>query len=366
MTVHSAPPLNPIVVRFGRLGDMIMLTAVLRYLHERYGKPCLLLGAGAWNVPIYLGHPDVARLWSFARHVPFMLSLTWWRVVWMLHRTAPSPIYVCERHPRQLARIRRMLAWSGIDRTRCLFVTDMAPEGEEHWVDRFVRFGGLTPSALRAEDYPPPEAARTPGPELTVLDPERPELDAWIASRGWPARALVLVQPGNYRSMSRSRDRWRRTNADDKAWPAENWVELLRRIRGRMPEALIVLCGAPTEALMLNEIRTAARDAEVVVADVPLRRLFALCERAHSMISIDTGPAHAAAALGLPLVVMYGAESPRLWLPRSGCSSPVLAVGGPPDSGRVDQISVDEVFRAWCAVVERMAAEPAPLLARER
>ena len=100
---------------------------------------------------------------------------------------------------------------------------------------------------------------------------------------------------------------------------------------------------------MLDELRAATGLDSVVVAEVGLRRLFALCEASHSMISVDTGPAHVAGALGLPLVVMYGAEQQRFWLPRSPTGSPVTGVGGPPASVRVDQISVEAVFDAWCA-----------------
>jgi ADP-heptose:LPS heptosyltransferase len=353
----AAPPLTPIVIRFGRLGDMIMLTSVLHLLRNRYRQPCVVLGAGTWNSQVYRGHPDVARICSFPRHAPFVLSPTWWRVLWMLHRTDPSPVYVCERHPRQLARVRRLLAWSGINPARCLFITDMPADGSEHWVDHFVRFGGRTPPMLRPSDYPPAQPDSLPAPRLTVLDSERRAMEAWIAAKGWSGRPLVLIQPGNYRSLSSGRKRWRRRKADDKAWPVGNWVQLLERIGARIPDARILLCGAPAEAPMLREIAAAARCPEVVVAILRLRALFALCERAHSMISVDTGPGHAAAALGVPLTVIFGAEPQRLWLPRGPANAPVLGVGGPPSSVRVDQIPVDDVFRTWCAL--RLKMEPA-------
>ncbi len=136
-----------------------------------------------------------------------------------------------------------------------------------------------------------------------------------------------MVQPGNHRSMSRRRKRWERLRTDDKAWPMERWVLLLHRIQARMPNALIMLRGSHEEVEMLRRLRDAADLDSVVVAGVGLRRLFALCEASHSMISVDTGPAHAAAALGLPLVVMYGAGPQRFWLPRSISGSPVLGVG---------------------------------------
>jgi ADP-heptose:LPS heptosyltransferase len=101
---------------------------------------------------------------------------------------------------------------------------------------------------------------------------------------------------------------------------------------------------------MLNEIQLRAGTPDVVAAELGLRQLLAVSESAHSMISVDTGPAHAAAALGLPLVVLFGAEPQSVWLPRSSSGSAVRGIGGPPVSNRVDQISVDEAFSAWCSL----------------
>jgi heptosyltransferase-2/heptosyltransferase-3 len=90
-----------------------------------------------------------------------------------------------------------------------------------------------------------------------------------------------------------------------------------------------------------------------------LRKLFALGAVAHSMISVDSGPAHAAAALSVPLVVLYGAQTPKQWLPRSPTGSPVIGVGGPPVSTRADQIPVDAVFDAWRALGDRLPRDSA-------
>jgi heptosyltransferase-2/heptosyltransferase-3 len=71
------------------------------------------------------------------------------------------------------------------------------------------------------------------------------------------------------------------------------------------------------------------------------------------MVSVDTGPAQAAAALGCPLVVLYGAQPPAAWLPRSPTGSAVIGLGGLPERNRVDQISLDEVIAAWQALPAR-------------
>jgi heptosyltransferase-2/heptosyltransferase-3 len=355
-----APPVQPVVIWFGRVGDLILMSALLEILHRRFGSPCHLIGAGSWLAQLYAAHADVARVSCLHRYTVWVFDPAWWRTLRVLRARSADPVYVCETDPRKLARIRRLLSFSGTEPARCVFLgpessLDTAPPHSSkiaptHWVDRLVSFGGLTPAAFNAADYPWP-AAPPPrcAPLLTVSATARAECAAWLEGQGWRDRTLILVQPGNRRTM-RGR-RLRVSAADDKAWPLERWAALLHRIHARLPQAIIVLCGAPRESLLLEWIAAAAQLPAVAAAELPLPRLLALCARSHSMISVDTGPAHAAAALGLPLVVLFGAHSQQQWLPRSPSGSQVCGVGGPPQSNRLDQISVEAVFAAWCALL---------------
>jgi heptosyltransferase-2/heptosyltransferase-3 len=347
-------PLKPTVFLFARLGDMVMVTRLLNLLHRRYGRPCQVIGTGSWTPGTYDGHPDVAGVWAFHRHLPFLLDAAWRPVRRALRASAPSPIYVCEKHYRQLPRIRRMLYLSGIDPRRCVYLTDRpekrAFQSTEHFIDRMVALGTRTPANLRAEDYPAAAATSLEGPRLYVLESERAERDAWLRSRGFQGRELILVQPGNHRTMGPRRARWRRMNSDEKWWPIERWGELLRRIHDERPDAVLLLRGSQEEVPLLQEIQAASALAGVATVGTTLRQLYALCEVASSMVSVDSGPAHAAAALSVPLVVLYGAAVPLYWLPRSPSGSPVVGVGGPPTSWRADQVSVDQLFCAWCTV----------------
>ncbi len=365
-----APPVQPIVIWFGRVGDLILLSALLEVLHRRFGSPCHVIGAGSWPAQIYASHSDVARVSCLHRYTAWGFDPAWWRTLRALRARRADPVYVCETDPRKLARIRRLLRFSGTEPTRCVFIAPESSPGATHsvdaqtgldtalphtskiepthWVDRLVSFGRLTPAAFNAADYPWPAPPPRGAPLLTVSAAARAECAAWLERQGWSERTLILVQPGNRRTM-RGR-RLRVSAADDKAWPLERWAALLHRIHAQLPQAVILLCGAPRESLLLEWIAAAAQLPAVTAAELPLPRLLALCARAHSMISVDTGPAHAAAALGLPLAVLFGAHSQQQWLPRSPTGSPVSGVGGPPQSNRLDQISVEAVFAAWCAL----------------
>jgi heptosyltransferase-2/heptosyltransferase-3 len=355
---------NPVVIWFGRIGDMIMLSTLLDILHRRYGRPCRVIGAGAWAAEIYRSHPDVAEVICLGRHTAFFFDRQWWRARRALSADSAAPVYVCEDFPRKLPRVTRLLRWSGTPAGRCVFMTEMLEAAKrrgnapEHWVDRLVALGRCTPSAFREADFPWPQPSPRCAPLLEITPTERSGCEAWLASQGWLGRPLVLVQPGNQRMM---KGRPHALPEDHKAWPVERWAELLQHVQlhlqTRLPRALIVLVGAPQEAAFLEAIRSEAKLPAIEIAVLPLRGLFALCAQSHSMISIDTGPAHAAAAVGLPLVVLFGASPPQMWQPRSASGSPVVGVGGAPVASRVDEIPEHAVFEAWRGLLERLQAE---------
>lgn len=141
--------MRPLVIRFGRLGDMVLLEPLLRALRRRYGEPCVLLGTGPFAAQLYAGHPDVAEVAQVdARHRPLIFSPQRWRMVRILRRERGAPIYVCEPEPRALAKIRRMLKLARVDPAACVFITDQPARADEHWADRLLRLGARTPAAV--------------------------------------------------------------------------------------------------------------------------------------------------------------------------------------------------------------------------
>lgn len=349
--------LAPIVFRFGRLGDMVMLTSLLQILRARYGKPCELYAAGPWNEALYAGNPEISRLWSLPRHTPIGISASWWRAWWRLLSSGDRPVYVSENRPRQLRRIRRLLWLAGVKQERCVFITDMPGDIHAHWLDRLVQFGARTPASLSRLPVAASLVDRVWRPQIHLLPGELTAARAWLALRGVGTRKIILIQPGNFRTRSAGHGEPR--HRDDKAWPLTSWVLLLQRIARERPDAEVLVCGAPKESTLVTQIVAAVRHERVASAVLPLRPFLSLCRLADSMISIDTGPAHVAAALGVPVTVMYGSESPATWLPVSGDGSAVSSVGGPPRS-RVSDVSIDEVFACWQGIVGTRADRAAP------
>lgn len=349
----------PLVIRFGAFGDMVLLTPLLRLLHRRYGQACRVLGSGDWLAPLFAGHPDVrATLKLSSRKRPYWLDASQRHLVSLLRAQPPGPVYVCDDY--SIDKIRWLLQRARIPADHCVFANpDCLLLGGEHWIDRWHRFGAMAPAAFASA--PPNDAQQAPNaPCLVVQHADRTDLHAWLRAHAFDDAPLLLLQPGNKRTLKRGRAG---QLGDDKQWPLANWTGLIHAVLARQPNLKIVLCGAPPEAALLRQIANSAQSERVLAAgdELPLRRLLALCEHAAAMISIDTGPAQAAATLGCPLVVLYGAQPPTMWLPRSPTGSPVVALGGLPERNRVDQITLDDVTAAWQALPLRsslIAASP--------
>lgn len=346
---------HPLVIRFGRLGDTVLLQPLLHKLQQRYSQPCDLFAIGTWPQKLYAEQPEVADVLTLrAPRRPLLLSRERWRAIGWLRQRRDAPVYVCEPQPRALMRIQSMLRLAGVPAANRTYLVDLPLQDREHWVDHLLRFGDCTPPAFHDRCD---ALAVDPGaaPQLQIDVAARYDCERWLHARDLHDRPLVLLQPANKRTL-----RWNGVRAiedDDKAWPVQCWAALAWTILETLPSARVLLCGSPQEADYLEGIRAvAASEAVISVADeLPLPRLKALLGVAHSMVSVDTGPAHLAAAVGCPLVVMFGAASPAHWAPRAAPGGMVTVLGGPPHGTRVDALSVEQIADAWRSLPPRHA-----------
>lgn len=341
-----AAPITPLLIRFGRLGDMLLQEPLLHLLRQRYGAPCRIISRGTWTGALYAAHPDVGEITQFrSRRTLLAFSPERWRAIaWLRHFT--GPIYISEDTRGSLKRIRWLLRWARVPRERCVFVRDIGLRADEHWVDQALRFGRTTPAAFREADYPWHEDDLRTAPRLYLDANDRADADAWLHQRGLHDAPLILLQPGNWHVHRW----WERRTTDPKFWPVEAWASLLRAMHDVLPSANLLLCGSPVETPVCEAIarETNLPRVKLATTDLPVRRLLGVLERAHSMVSVDTGPAHMAAAMGCPLVVLYGGKyGPEKWDRRSPFGKPVVSLGANPRAASVADISAPAVIEAW-------------------
>jgi lipopolysaccharide heptosyltransferase I len=94
-----------------------------------------------------------------------------------------------------------------------------------------------------------------------------------------------------------------------KLWPAERYGELSRELAKRSDVRIVVIHG-PGEKLSAEEVVRAAAPARPTILATTLEELMGLLAHARCLIAADSGPLHLAAALGTPVVGLYGPTDP--------------------------------------------------------
>ncbi|GIX47642.1 MAG: glycosyl transferase [Candidatus Tectimicrobiota bacterium] len=129
-----------------------------------------------------------------------------------------------------------------------------------------------------------------------------PEAEA-AAARFWRAHALpttgvVAVHPGS--------------GGPFKLWPLEGWRQLLAWLRRQGLMALLVSGPAEPPA-----VAALAAEGWPQARHLPLPLLAALLARCQAFVGHDSGITHLAAAVGTPVLALFGPTDPLVWGPRS-------------------------------------------------
>lgn len=114
-------------------------------------------------------------------------------------------------------------------------------------------------------------------------------------------------------------------NWELKRWPTSHFSMLADMIveRRQIP---VVVTGSPHDTRLLMEFTRNVRRAKIIpmVGKSGLRVLMQIYRKAECLVTADSGPMHIAAAVGTPVVALFGPTDPELTGPRGTGPSVVL------------------------------------------
>ncbi|MCU0305507.1 MAG: glycosyltransferase family 9 protein [Thermoanaerobaculales bacterium] len=183
---------------------------------------------------------------------------------------------------------------------------------------------------------------------------------ARLGGAGWrPEETLVLLSPGSH--------------IPTRQWPTESWVELAGAVVQRWP--------SPVRLLLLGVDRIKPRtDAIASTPDLPvvdlvgrttMGELAPLVASARLTIAEDGGLSHLSCALGTPTLALLPGGSADVWVRPVGPHVDHLTPAGVDCAPCLDTVcrfgdmrcarwSVDKVYDAATALLQRAAAPPSP------
>lgn len=338
LTANRIP--RVLVIRRRYLGDIVLLGSVLRNLRLRWPAAWITVlteVAYAGVVPL---NPDIDAALVFPRR-----TLDWFRFAREL-RTVGFTHVLDFDNTDKTALVTRL---SGAA-TRATFDRELIPF-RHRWLythtakvtNAFYDANHITDTYLAL-----PAAIGVPIVSREVQLVPRPE-DISTAQRLVPRGGnKVLVHPG--------------TRSAFRVWPVERFAAVCDRLQDKLG-AQVFLTAGPGEQPLVAEIKAQAR-THVVTLEPPraIGGLAALLAQFDAFLCHDSGPMHVAAAVGTPVVALFGSQNATIWRPLGKRHTPLqpplpCACLGPAapspcvpqDSYRshcVRHLSADEVFAA--------------------
>jgi heptosyltransferase-2/heptosyltransferase-3 len=327
----------PLVCRLGALGDMVACTPALKYLAEQSGHPCDVIAAGNWSYDLFANLPFIGKVYVLkSRNKPYWLNPDKRHLVKSLKQRGVGPCWIfgSSKH------IQPLLKRSGFTR-KDITVQLTSSESIVHVGNEWLQLAGKYPGGSSTWGMPDYNSVNW---ELAVSEDEICDAKHWLEQRQLVEKNVVVMQIGNKKTM-RAGDPQRASNT--KFWPVERWAEVARHIseQHNMP---VVLVGTPQESTLIDEVVSLAKNPLVTAAyqDVGIRRLAAILHLAHSCISVDTGPAHMAAAVNCPVLVLFGETNPARDRPRS-TESIVCCITGETSLAPLEVVAQQIDWASW-------------------
>lgn len=146
--------------------------------------------------------------------------------------------------------------------------------------------------------------AETPASEIWLTDQERDDARTWI-SRILPIYSrLVVVHPSGGRSAL-------------KQWPVSYFVRLVEGLADRTDYNILIIVGPDERHLAVPFSALGSARVRCSVGDRSLRQLAAVMSEATIFVGCDSGPMHLAAAVGIPVLGIFGPSSEARFRPWS-------------------------------------------------
>lgn len=356
--------MNIAIVQLGRIGDMVLLTPLLRAIHALYPDAAIDIVAGRKNAAIVQAHPLVRQVHVFDKHplalLKFIAAVRRARYDWWIdpkdhfsregsaivqfagarnsvgHNRAGSTAFGigvasdtenCRLHAVERA-IRALLPL-GIPQPECLLDIE---EKCQLWHDPFaveqMPYSQVDKNACQQRRA----ALATLRPYLVVGAEE----DAYTRRVvGGHTRPVVLA---NISASHASR-----------MWPRDKWAVVLQRVAESCD--IVVSC-QPSESDSAREIVRLVPRAQLFPSR-SIVDIIALVQCVDAVLTPDTAVVHIAAAFDKPAVVLYPRihANYRKFRPLSSCAIAVV----PPEGWEcVEHTSISAVWSAWQALAERV------------
>ncbi|HLZ53315.1 MAG TPA: lipopolysaccharide heptosyltransferase II, partial [Verrucomicrobiae bacterium] len=282
-----------LILKPSSLGDVVQALPVLRLLKRHRPASQIFWWIDSNLAPLLENDPDLTgivgferRRWAAPRHWPEMFR----SVRWLRQQNFDWVI--------DLQCLARSGAFAWLANGQFLIGLDEVREGARGFYDQAVRRASFHTHAVDWYLAVLPHLGIPVHNHFSWL-PERPEIASTVRSKWQTGNARwIALQPGA---------RW-----PNKRWPVEYFAELVRFLAQSFSGARFAILGSKEDKSLGGFIsRVEPERCFNLCGQTSLPEMVEWLRLCDLMITNDTGPMHVAAALGKPLVALFGPTEPR-------------------------------------------------------
>ena len=344
-------PKNIVVMRTDRIGEVLLSTVAVDAIKSRYPGASVTFVTSEYSKDLVSGRDDIREVLT----VDTTGGRGWLKEAMALSAELKKRRFDASlvMNPHKALHLACFLAGipvrAGYDRKWGFLLNrktrDLRDKGQKHEVEYAM-------DLLRTLDVESPP----PAPRLAVSAEARSSLSRVLTEKGLdPDVPFVVVHPGSSNPA--------------KIWPGERYSALVGKLSRSLGRRVAVI-GTEEEKELVAAIKNASGVEAVDLAGcLDIGQLAALIEKAELFIGNDAGPMHMAAALGVPVIAIFGRNipgvSPLRWGPRGkgnvvfhedpGCE-PCYDRKCPYDYRCLRAITVDAVFDAAKDMLQKASA----------
>ncbi len=288
-----------LIIKPSALGDIVHTLPFLAAVHNRFPEAEIHWVVARGLHRFLEGHPMITKLWIMDKDI--------WKKISRLHKSVPEIIHfgralAAERFDISIdlsgllrsglitwaAGANERLGFSDSDEGSPLFYTHKIRGGTNiHAIDRYLKL------------------ARLMGCDVSKVEHPMPPIEREIPENSFLSEQFCIIAPSAGKEANR--------------WPAERFGQLA----AGLPIRSVVISNM-ADAPVVDEVVAASGGKAISMAGkTGLKELAALISRAEFFISNDTGPMHIAAALGIPVVAVFGPANPVRTGPY-GCNHTII------------------------------------------
>lgn len=332
------------------VGDVLMTTPAIRLLRQAYPEAHITMVVNKGTEDVLRHNPHLNQTLTIDREriekAPFYTRLFYeWSVLKML-KEGDYDLSIDFDSGERAAYLALL---SGINTRigfyypkglrRMIFHRQVRRKGSLHTVERNLMLVEKTLGLIRKDDR---LELRT-GPE------EDRRMTLWLRRHRLSGKNLVVIHPGARFWFKR--------------WPARKWASLIDILQGELGLSVVITGGGRE----MEDVRTTLSRMKThtysIAGQTTILELAALIKKATLFIGNDSGPMHIAAAMGTPVIALFGPTEPDLWRPwgkghvvisrQVPCSPCKYTDCDMERENCMEQISIEDVLHAVCQYLER-------------